>query len=385
MPLKIVADENIPFVASAFAGVGQVRLIAGRELDASAVKDADVLLVRSVTPVNEQLLDGSRVRFVATATIGTDHVDEVYLKSRNIGFASAPGSNSNSVAEYVVAALLVLADRFGWRLDQKAIGVVGVGNVGSKVAAKCRGLGLCVLENDPPLQQATGEPRFIELDELLQQSDIVSVHVPLTKASRYATYHMIDQQFIDRLRSGALVVNTSRGAVADTQSLKAALRSGRLHAVLDVWEGEPAIDAELAAQVDLGTAHIAGYSLDGKINGLWMIYEAVCKYFGIEPSWRASSVLPPPAVPCIELDCRSGDEQALILEAVRQVYDIEADHAALRRIVDVAEHDRGAYFDTLRKTYRVRREFFNTTVRAEGGEASLLEKLAALGFKISQD
>ncbi len=380
MPLKIVADENIPFVASAFAGVGQVRLIAGRELDASAVKDADVLLVRSVTPVNEQLLEGSRVRFVATATIGTDHVDEVYLKSRNIGFASAPGSNSNSVAEYVVAALLVVADRFGWRLDQKAIGVVGVGNVGSRVVAKAEALGMRVLQNDPPLARATGEARFLPLDELLG-CDFLTLHTPLTREGEDATFHLADEALLRKLRLEAVVINTSRGAVVDNQALKMMLAEEWLAgAVLDVWEPEPELDEELLELVSLGTPHIAGYSFDGKVAATAMIYTAACEALGVEPTWSPQQVMPPPEVEAIEFDCNGVEDEEIIGEAVAAVYDIVADDFALR---DITEADDPAdYFDHLRKVYPARREFQNTTVVLHGASPELRAKLTGIGFRV---
>ncbi len=228
--MKIVADPNIPFVRDAFKPHGDVVLIPGRQITAGAVREADALLVRSVTPVTEALLAGSRVQFVATATIGTDHVDERYLTATGIGFASAAGSNANSVAEYVVAALLELAHRGHYRLRDKSLGVIGVGNVGSKVVRYARALGMRVLRNDPPLG----------LLEPAQEADMVTLHVPLLDTTRHLFHH-------DNLR-GFTLLNTSRGPVVDNQALREAIDANRIPAaVLDVWEGEPQADVELAA------------------------------------------------------------------------------------------------------------------------------------------
>ncbi|MCK4325827.1 4-phosphoerythronate dehydrogenase, partial [bacterium] len=211
--MKIVADKNIPFVEEAFGKLGEVATLPGRQINSSAVKEADVLLVRTVTRVDERLLKGSRVRFVATATIGLDHVDLDYLKKKGIGFASATGCNANSVAEYIVAALLIFAQRYEFSLSGKTIGVVGVGNVGSRVVEKAGILGMNVLQNDPPLARKTGESRFRPLEELLQKSDILTLHVPLSHEGEDATYHMANEALFEKMKKGGFFINTSRGAV----------------------------------------------------------------------------------------------------------------------------------------------------------------------------
>jgi len=382
--ITTVADENIVYVREAFRHLGRVRVMPGRTMTAASVKDADVLLVRSVTKVNEELLGGSNVKMVATATIGTDHVDQDYLSRSGIAFANAAGSNANSVAEYVIAALLTLAEREPFRLDEKTVGIVGAGNVGSKVSAKCAGLGINVLKNDPPLKELTGSGEYIELDELLASSDIVTLHVPLTVSGRWPTYHMVDQQFLDRLRDGCLLVNTSRGAVVDSSALDRSLESGKIKAVLDVWENEPDIDPELMPKVALGTAHIAGYSFDGKVNATAMVYNAVCKFLGVEPQWQARTMMPAPAVPLIKIDPTDADEQELLRTVVKRVYDIEADDQRLREILSLPASERGRYFDQLRKHYPRRREFFNTMIEFSSPPAPALEKkLTSLGFKVT--
>lgn len=379
--MKVIVDENIPFAAEAFGTLGEVRALAGRALTAAAVREAEALIVRSVTRVGPALLDGSQVRFVGTATIGFDHVDVEYLRRRGIGFASAPGSNANSVAEYVVAALLVMAKRRGWQLAGRTLGVVGVGNVGSRVAAKARALGMNVVENDPPLARKSGDPRFRPIEELFD-ADTLTLHVPLTREGPDKTHHLVDERFVARMRRRAVLVNTSRGSVAKTSALLGALKTGHLGAlVLDVWENEPNISTDLLERVDVGTPHIAGYSFDGKVAGTVMVYEAACRFFGHEACWRADSVMPAPAVPIVQLDAAGRRDEEVVHEAVRAVYDIEADDARLRALLKLAASERGAEFDRLRKGYPVRREFFNTEIRLLNGSERLVRMLQGIGFR----
>ncbi|HLB74875.1 MAG TPA: 4-phosphoerythronate dehydrogenase, partial [Sedimentisphaerales bacterium] len=281
--MKIVADANIPYVRECFSSIGDVEVVGGREITSDAIGDADVLLVRSITPVNARLLAGSRVKFVGTATIGFDHVDSDYLRRNNIAFASAPGSNANSAAEYVIAAILEIAQKHHIDLEGKSIGIIGVGNVGSRVAKKCRTLGLELRLNDPPLQRQTGDPNYLPLGNLLD-CDFLTLHTPLTFEGKDKTYHLADEAFFKSLRKNCVFINASRGAVVDSAALIATIKMGRLQGVvLDVWENEPNIDTELLKMVDIGTPHVAGYSLDGKIAGMIIIYRAVCKHYGIEP------------------------------------------------------------------------------------------------------
>ena len=364
--MKIVADPNIPFVRDAFEPLGDVVLVSGREMNAASVRDARALLVRSVTRVDSSLLAGSQVQFVATATIGTDHVDLDYLKKHGIGFASAAGSNANSVAEYVIAAMLELGHKRRFRLRDLTLGVVGVGNVGRKVVQYATALGMRVLSNDPPLERA-GHGGFVPLDRVLAESDIITVHVPLTRSEPDATYHLFGKQF-----GNFILLNTSRGSVVDNPALRDALSVGKSHgAVLDVWENEPAIDAELLKLVDIGTPHIAGYSFDGKVNGTVMIYQALCRHFGLAADWKTSL----PAGQQMQVRVKPGeDDEDVILRVTRQCYQIMGDDAALRWNVSA--------FDDLRAKYPVRREWFNTHVMLEGAGESLHGKLSVLGFRV---
>jgi erythronate-4-phosphate dehydrogenase len=380
--MEIVADENIPFVAACFSSIGRVEVVSGREMTPRRVADAEVLLVRSITPVGAGLLAGSRVRFVGTATIGFDHVDTEYLSRSNIGFASAPGSNANSAAEYVIAALLDVGQKHRIKLQGRSIGVIGAGNVGSRVAGKCAALGMKVKLNDPPLQRETGDSKYLPIEEL-SDCDFVTLHTPLTFEGADKTFHLADEHFFKSLKTGAVFVNTSRGGVVDSTALKAAIKAGRLKAVvLDVWENEPNIDTELLEMVDIGTPHIAGYSLDGKIAGMIMIYQATCGYFGLEPRFGIEDFLPEPAIGQLRINPHSAEEQDVLLGAVRKIYDISQDDHKLRQISKKAADKRGQFFDGLRKNYPIRREFQNTRIVLTDGNDSLSGKLKGIGFRV---
>jgi erythronate-4-phosphate dehydrogenase len=373
--MKIVADPNIPFVQEAFGPLGEVQLVPGREINAGAVRDADALLVRSVTPVTPALLDGSKVKFVATATIGMDHVDQAYLSVKRIGFASAQGSNANSVAEYVMAAMLELARRYKFRLRDKTLGVIGVGHVGSRVVRNAEALGMHVLANDPPRARGKKTTPFVPLEGLLAEADIITLHVPLTREGPDPTFHLFDKNRLGLLKNRQpILINTSRGAVVDNAALLKAIDGEWLgDVVLDVWENEPKISAELLEVVDLATPHIAGYSFDGKVNGTQMIYDALCDFFTIKATWEPA--LPAPPDPRIELTVSSGeDDEEVLRRVVRRLYDITVDDTALRQNI--------LTFDKLRAEYPVRREFFNTRLVLRGASEGLRAKFAALEFKM---
>jgi erythronate-4-phosphate dehydrogenase len=379
--VKIVADTNIPFVKECFSSAGQVTVVPGREMSAETVADADALLVRSVTEVNERLLAGSKVKFVGTATIGFEHIDVDYLEKNGIGFASAPGSNANSVAEYVVAALLETGQKYNFDLDGKSVGIIGVGNVGSRVEKKCRALGMGPVLNDPPLKRQTGDEKYRPLQELFD-SDFITLHTPLTFEGRDKTFHLADENFFNSLKDGVVFINTSRGGVVDTDALKKAIKNLKIKAtVLDVWENEPDIDTELLDMVDIGTPHIAGYSYDGKITGMIMIYKALCKHFGLEQVHKIDDFLPVPSKPEIKLKVKECSPQQVIKAAVDGVYDVTEDDKNLRRILNMPLGKRCATFDRLRREYPVRREFQNTTVVFSDEYNNVTEKLRRIGFK----
>ncbi|MGH7597299.1 MAG: 4-phosphoerythronate dehydrogenase PdxB [bacterium] len=378
---KILADENIPCVHEAFSHLGDVRLLPGRAISRKALLDANIMLVRSVTPVNAKLLQNTAVRFVGTATIGTDHVDTAYLEKQSIAFASAAGSNANSVAEYVTAALIHHAMKYGISLTPLTLGVVGVGHVGSRVETMATALGMRVLLNDPPLARQTHDPKYLPLDKLMA-ADVITLHTPLTHAGEDATFHLFDATRLRAMKRGSVLINTSRGAVVDNAALKAVLRSGHLNAaILDVWENEPDIDVELVRLVEIGTPHIAGYSLDGKLNGTHQIYLAACEFLGAAPQWRLESALPPVSQPLISLPPEGRTIEEILQSAILPAYDIAADDRRLRAGLNMRAEERGRYFDGLRRDYPVRREFHNYLVNLSGNEPAFMKQLKALGFR----
>jgi len=384
--MKIVADENIAFVAECCSSIGEIITIPGREITPEVISDADILLVRTITPVNENLLADSSVRFVATVTIGFEHVKIDYLKSRNIGFSSAPGSNANSAAEYVIAALLEIGQKHNITLEDKSIGIIGVGNVGSRVAKKCAALGMKIYLNDPPLERQTKDKKYLPIENLYN-CDFITLHTPLTFEGIDKTFQLADEKFFKSLKPGCVFINDSRGSVADNSALKQAIKTDKIKAaVLDVWENEPNIDTELLQMVDIGTPHIAGYSLDGKIAGMIMIYKAACEYFGLESKYDIEDFLPEPAVSQIKINPSSGSEQKILSDAVRKIYDIKKDDANLRAILNEPIKARGKFFDWLRNNYPVRRELQNTKVLLATENKltgkKLLDKLAGIGFKV---
>ena len=381
--MKIIADENIPCVSEAFASLGEVTLLPGRGMQPGQVRDADILLVRSVTSVDQALLQDSAVRFVGSATIGFDHVDRAWLQQQGIGFTTAPGSNAISAAEYVVSALLLMAQRKGFELKQKTVGIIGCGNVGSRVRSRLAALGMRSVVNDPPLQAQGGHDDFVSLDEVLQ-ADVITVHVPYTRDGLHPTHHLVDAAVLRKLPTDALFINTSRGAVTDNDALNRLLgERADLSVVLDVWEGEPAINTQLLERVCIGTPHIAGYSLDGKLRGTEMIYRAACEFFGQAGQWRAADSLPAAAV--IEIaETENLSFAALLHRTVSACYDICADDARLRSMLALPADAQPAFFDRLRKEYPVRREFSETAVLLDPALDGFEQVLRGLGFAVMQ-
>ena len=382
--MKIVVDANIPFAEQCFSSIGDVQVVPGRQITRGVAADAHVLVVRSITSVNEDLLRGTAVKFVGTSTIGFDHIDRDYLAANDIGFASAPGSNANSAAEYVIAGLLETAQKYDIDLEEKSLGIIGVGNVGGRVAEKAAALGMGLVLNDPPLARQTGDEKYRPIEELFD-CDFITIHTPLTREGIDKTYHLADKEFFESLKERCVFINASRGAVVETGALKSAILSGRLRGVvLDVWENEPNIDLELLKMVDIGTPHIAGYSLDGKIAGMIMIYKAVCDHFGFDAQSDVDDFIPAP--PIHELRVNIGEYRAIdvVASAVQKIYDIRRDDARLRWVWEKPEYKRSDYFDGLRKNYPVRREFHNTTILLKSGHTSLEKKLTGIGFKVQR-
>jgi len=380
--MLIVADENIARVREAFAGFGEVHTLSGRSLSASEVRDADVLLVRSVTAVDRELLEGSRVRFVGSATIGTDHLDINYLDRSGIAWSAAPGCNATAVAEYVLSCLATLDGVLERLLSGGVVGVIGLGNVGSRLASRLRRLGIRCIGYDPLLDADAVHLPLCDLDQVLA-ADVVCCHVPLTRDGEFPTLHMLDAQRLTQLRPGAVLLNAGRGGAIDGAALsELLLRRDDLRAVLDVWEGEPAIDRALLGLVELATPHIAGYSIDGKLAGTAQVLEACRRHF----EWPLSTTpLEAEAAPAIVIDDELSGA-ALLRHAIHAVYAVRDDDRLMRERLGAATADAvGAEFDRLRRNYPPRREFAavridNWDVLSEGNR----NLLRALGFGIAQ-
>ncbi|WP_375058132.1 4-phosphoerythronate dehydrogenase [Zobellella sp. DQSA1] len=366
--MKLLADENMPFVQELFGDWAEVETCPGRHITPEQLQDVDVLLVRSITRVDEALLaKAGRLSFVGTATIGCDHIDTALLERKGIGFASAPGCNKVAVGDYLLAALLRVAAHKGWQLEDRTLGIIGAGNTGSEVAGRARSLGMKVLLCDPP--RAARDPAdFVSFEQALS-ADIVSFHVPLSHNGGHPSWHLLDRRAIDGLSSEQVLINACRGEVWDNQALlQRQLGPAPLTLVMDVWEHEPEVLAALVPHVLLATPHIAGYSLEGKVRGTFALYRALCEQQGKEVAMTPEQLFPAPPVSSVALAQRP--DQVLLERLVRLVYDIEQDDDAFRQALG-----QPGFFDRLRKDYLQRRELGSLQLRAAG------TTFASLGFK----
>ncbi len=372
--MKIIIDDKIPYIRGAFENVAEVVYLPGSKTTPEIVKDADAIVTRTRTICNEKLLAGSSVKFIATATIGYDHIDTDYCNSVGIKWTNAPGCNSKSVEQYIASTLMVLAEKNNWNFYEKCIGVVGVGNVGSKVARIAEIFGMKVLLNDPPRERVEGSEKFVSLETIQQQADIITLHVPLNMKGEDATYHLANSDFFKKLKRKTVLINSCRGEVTKTDAVKDALKSGAISAfVCDCWENEPDIDLELLQMTEIATPHIAGYSKDGKATGTLMTVRAISNHFGLGPeNWQPTGV-EEPEKPVFELDGEGLNEQQIIAKAILHTYDIRNDDKAFRNNVD--------QFEQLRGDYPTRREFPAFTIIAKNIKIETIGKLKQLGFK----
>jgi len=373
--MKIVIDDKIPYIHGAFEPFAEVVYLPGSKTTPEVVKDADALITRTRTKCNRELLEGSKVKFIATATIGYDHIDTEYCKQAGIEWTNAPGCNAESVNQYIASALFSWSMRKRTDLTAKTIGIVGVGHVGSKVAQFCKTIGMTVLLNDPPRERMEGPENFVSLKKIQEEADIITFHVPLNMTGQDTTYHMADEPFLQNLKKKPLLINSCRGEIFDSEALYNAYEAGDISGfILDCWENEPDIDLDLLNISEFGTPHIAGYSKDGKANGTKMSVQAISRFFnlGID-NWEPTNI-EPPAKPIIEIDGNQRREYSVLAEAVLSTYDIENDDEALRE----APHQ----FEQLRGDYPVRREFDVHTVETENVEKETLKKIKKLGFEI---
>ena len=370
--MKILVDENMPYARELFSRLGEVTAVPGRPMPVEALNDADALMVRSVTNVNEALLGNKTIKFVGTATAGTDHVDQQWLQQAGIGFSAAPGCNAIAVVEYVISALLMLAERDGFALTDRTVGIVGVGNVGGRLQKRLAALGIKTLLCDPPRVDNGDEGDFHALDEVVAQADVLTFHTPLFKDGPYKTLHLVDEVLIRRLKPGSILINACRGPVVDNAALLTCLEAGQdLSVVLDVWEPEPALNLALLEKVDLGTSHIAGYTLEGKARGTTQVFEAYSQFIGQPQQVPLSSLLPTPEFDRITLNGKL--DQPTLKRLVHLVYDVRRDDAPLRKVAGIPGE-----FDKLRKNYLERREWSSLTVECD--DADTADLLQQIGF-----
>ncbi len=373
--MKIIIDDKIPYIHGAFEGVAEVIYLPGAKTTAEIAKDADAIVTRTRTICNEKLLAGSSVKFIATATIGYDHIDTDYCDANGISWTNAPGCNSKSVEQYIASTLTVLAEKNDWNLSEKCIGVVGVGNVGSKVARVAEILGMKVLLNDPPRERAEGSKKFVSIETIRNEADIITLHVPLNMKGEDATYHLANAEFLSGLKKKPVLINSCRGEVTETNAVKSALKNGNISAfVCDCWENEPDLDLELLSLTEIATPHIAGYSKDGKATGTFMSVQAISDFFKLGLNdWQPEGV-ELPEQPIIEIDGAGLTEHQVISKAILHTYDIRNDDKTFRSNVE--------QFEQLRGDYPTRREFPAFTIIAKNIKTETLEKLSKFGFNI---
>ncbi|WP_305856010.1 4-phosphoerythronate dehydrogenase [Balneatrix alpica] len=379
--LKLVADENMPGLDQLFAHFGQLHALPGRSLQPQDVADADILLVRSVTQVDRHLLQHSAVKFVGSATIGTDHLDLDWLTEQGIHVCNAPGCNADSVADYVIASLALLSrhQSHNW-LQGKRAAVIGAGNVGGRVISRLQGLGMQVLACDPP-RQAAGLPCSAPWSSLTEalQADIICLHTPLTRHGPHPTYHLLGPKEVTQIRAGSVLLNAGRGDVIDNQALLQRMqRNADLHLVLDVWENEPMPLQPLLAYCQIATPHIAGYSLDGRFRGSAMIYQALCHWLQQEASLDWRNFLP--ACPITQLSLIEADWPTL-LRLPSLLIDLESETQRFKNKIQNSDND-PSQFDWLRKTYPLARELHNLTVKLDKASADTYNCLKAMGFSV---
>ncbi|MBD8387893.1 4-phosphoerythronate dehydrogenase PdxB [Dysgonomonas sp. BGC7] len=367
--MKIIADKNIPYLRGVAEYYGDVTYLDGSDFSYDTIKDADTLIVRTVTHFGKEILEGTKVKLICSATIGYDHIDTTYCDTHGIAWRNAPGCNSGSVMQYIVSSLIVLSRKKGFDLKDKTIGIVGVGNVGKKVAKACEILGMKVLLNDPPRQFSEDSIDFVSLERIKEEADIITFHTPLFREGDYKTYHLANTAFFESLAKKPFIINSARGAIVDTKSVKEAVKKGLISGVIvDCWENEPLIDLEYMQMVDIATPHIAGYSADGKANATRMSLESIAEFYNLDKTPIVNVVEPEPQNPVIDLD--KLDSKNRVYDAILNTYNPMRDYSALT----ASPHS----FKQLRNEYPLRREYLAYTIKNDSKEEA--ELLLKLGF-----
>jgi len=373
--IKIVADNKIPFLAGVLESVVKVVYLPGSKISREHLLDADALIVRTRTLCDARLLEGTSVKLIASATIGHDHIDQDYCRNRGIAWTNAPGCNAGSVVQYVSSALAHIFLQKNLPFGEITLGVIGAGNVGSRLVKVAQTLGLKTLVNDPPRERIEGSEGFCSLEELIEKADIISMHVPLNLSGPDKTFHIADAGFFRKMKPEAWFINTSRGEVAEPGALIEATLSGKLAGtVLDVWENEPNIDRELLSLVNIATPHIAGYSADGKANGTSMSVQAMSRFFGLGLDHWKPKTIPLPSKPLLNLSAKAKTKREIFCELSLQAYDIFADDRALRQAPES--------FEKLRGDYPIRREPHALIVAGNNIRKELQDFIRALGYNL---
>ena len=375
--IKIIADDKIPFLKGVLEPFLDIEYLPGKEITKDKILDADALIIRTRTKCDEKLLKDTPVKIITTATIGYDHIDTDYCFDNQIVWKNAPGCNSSSVQQYIASVLVNLADKYNFKLSDKTIGIVGVGNVGGKVERLARAFGMKVLLNDPPRERAEGNADFVSLDELIKESDIITFHVPLNMQGEDKTYHLADENFFAKLNREQIIINSSRGEVIKTEALINTLKEGRvLASVNDVWENEPSINEALLQLSVFGTPHIAGYSADGKANGTAACINAIREYFELDlkPFWYPERIPLPENASVITIDCSGKTDKQILFEVINYTYDVHEDDGRLRASVSTFEKQRGYY--------PVRREFPAYSVNFKNAGDKVADILKSLEFTV---
>ncbi len=373
--MKIVYDNKIPYVKGVLEKFAEVVYLEGNTIQKNDLLDVDALIVRTRTKCNAKLLEGTKVKFIASATIGFDHIDTEWCTANNIFWTNSEGCNSSSVLQYVAAALFHLSNKLNFNLQDKTIGIVGVGNVGKKVADFCKAIGMNVLLNDPPRARNENATDFVDLETIVEQADIITFHVPLNRNGEDKTFHLADQIFLSKLKKHQILINSSRGEVVDNVALKSVLQQSKIAAaVLDVWENEPDLDLELLKLVDIGTPHIAGYSADGKVNASAMCVQALSRFFklGID-NWFPETI-PTSQTSNILIDCDNFEKFEMIGRLIDYTYDIKIDDKNLRESPQTFEKQRNEYY--------IRREAPAYSVKLVHGNEELAQLLRVIGFMV---
>lgn len=375
--MKILIDENMPYAAELFSELGEVVAKSGRTLTADDLIDVDALMIRSVTKVNAELISkANKLKFVGTATAGMDHVDQTLLKEKGIFFTAAPGCNKVGVAEYVLSCVMVLAQQHGFSIFDKTFGIVGAGQVGSYLAKCLDALNISYFLNDPIKEQEGDSRTFVPLNELLEKSDVISFHTPITRDGEFPTHHLMDEKRLTALRNDQILINAARGPVVDNQALKQRLlKQDGFKAVLDVFEFEPQVDMALLPLLSFATPHIAGYGLEGKARGTTMIFNSYCEFLNREERVDPQALLPIAPIPHVTLNQQW--DHSTLHNLIQLVYDVRKDDAIFRTEISTV----GA-FDKMRKDYWDRREYSAITIT--GNKNCGLTPLQQLGFTIEE-